>query len=340
MEKILTISIAAYNVENFIEKTLNSLIIKEIEKLEIIVVNDGSKDKTKEIVEKYVEKYPKSIKLINKENGGYGSTINTSIKLATGKYFKQLDGDDWYNAENLELLVKKLEDIDIDIIYTPMVTVYTDLNKEKEEREFFEKILKIYDSKKIFSLKEVIGLATERIGMHLLAYKTKMLKENNVKCLEKCFYTDTEYALYPFLYSKNIFLFEKPIYYYRLGREGQSVSVEGLRKNYRDIMKVLDTIIARYSEERLEYEIKNYCDKLIVSVINFLLRALIVLPASKENFEIISKEIKKLEKNYNFFYQITLKNRGRLSKIFYSNFSKNYLYYRILKLIFDRKNKI
>lgn len=340
MEKILTISIAAYNVENFIEKTLNSLLIKEIEKLEILVINDGSKDRTKEIVEKYVEKYPESIKLINKGNGGYGSTINTSIKLAIGKYFKQLDGDDWYNTKNLELLVKKLENIDVDIVYTPMITVYTDLKKEKEERELWEKISKIYNSKNIFYLKDVIELVPERIGMHSLAYKTEVLKKNNIKCLEKCFYTDTEYEFYPFLYSKSIFLFEKPIYYYRIGREGQSVSIEGLRKNYRDIIKVLDSIIAKYSREELEYEIKNYCDKLIVSVINFLLNALIILPVSKESFEIISSEVKKIEKKYKFFYQTAIKNKKRLSKILYSNFSKNYLYYKILKFIFDKKNNI
>ena len=340
MGKILTISIAAYNVEEFIEKTLNWLIIKEIEKVEIIVVNDGSKDRTKEIVERYVEKYPESIRLINKENGGYGSTINTSIKLATGKYFKQLDGDDWYNTKNLESLVKKLEDIDADIVYTPMITVYTDLKKEKEERELWEKISKIYNSKNIFNLKDIIELAPKRIGMHSLAYKTELLKKNNIKCLEKCFYTDTEYEFYPFLYSKSIFVFEKPIYYYRIGREGQSVSIEGLRKNYRDIIKVLDTIIARYSKEKLEYEMKDYCDKLIVSVINFLLKAFVVLPASKESFEIISKEIKRIEKKYNFFYQNTLKNKKGLSKVLYSNFSKNYIYYKILKFAFDRKNKI
>ena len=106
MEKILTISIAAYNMEQYIEHTLNSLIDEHIiDLLEIFVVDDGSMDRTLEIAMQYAKRYPQSIYPIHKENGGYGSTINTSVKLATGKYFKLLDGDDWYAKENLPAFI-------------------------------------------------------------------------------------------------------------------------------------------------------------------------------------------------------------------------------------------
>lgn len=338
MKKVLTISIAAYNVEKFIEKTLNSLIIENLDKLEIIVVNDGSKDKTQDIIEEYRRKYPKSIRVINKENGGYGSTINTSIKLATGKYFKQLDGDDWYSSQNLELLLKKLEKISVDIVYSPMITVYTDSGKEETFQEISDK------KEEILRLEEIIEEISKNrhLSMHSLAYKTSLLKENNIECLEKCFYTDTEYAIYPFLYSKSIFLFKKPIYYYRVGREGQSVSIEGLRKNYKDIIRVLNNIIIKYlkKEKDLNFEVKKYYNKVIINVINFLLTALIVLPTNRESFKIVNEEIEKLKKNYEILYYKALKEKSFLSKILYSNFSKNYLYYKILKFIFDKKNKI
>ena len=110
MEKILTISIAAYNVENYIKKTLDSLIIEEIlPKLEIFVIDDGGTDGTADIVEKYANKYPASISLIHKDNGGYGSTVNWSIEHATGKYFKLLDGDDWFESRNLTDYISRLE---------------------------------------------------------------------------------------------------------------------------------------------------------------------------------------------------------------------------------------
>ena len=131
MRKNLTISIAAYNVEKYLEKALKSLIIDDIDKLEVLIVNDGSSDNTKKIAEEYCLKYPKTFKLIDKKNGGYGSTINAGIKAATGKYFKQLDGDDWYDTKNLNKLINDIDKINSDIIYTPFVTYYEE-NKKQE----------------------------------------------------------------------------------------------------------------------------------------------------------------------------------------------------------------
>ena len=134
--KVLTISIAAYNVEKFLKKTLDSLIIENMELLEVLIVNDGSKDNTLQIARKYEEQYPNTFKVIDKENGGYGSTINEGIKYATGKYFKQLDGDDWYDTKNLNQFCLKLKQIDTDMIYTPYIKhKITDKTEEIVENE-------------------------------------------------------------------------------------------------------------------------------------------------------------------------------------------------------------
>lgn len=101
--KILTVSIAAYNADWCLKKCLDSFIAsKYLDLLDIIVVNDGSKDNTAAIASEYVKKFSASIRLINKENGGHGSTINTSIDNAMGKYFKIVDSDDWVDTEALD----------------------------------------------------------------------------------------------------------------------------------------------------------------------------------------------------------------------------------------------
>ena len=121
MEKILTISVAAYQVEKYIEKNLKSLINSNvIDFLEIFVIDDGGKDSTIDIAEKYQKIYPDSIKIVRKENGGYGSTVNYSIFHATGKYFKLLDGDDWFNTKGLIHLVDYLKNCRSDIVITPV----------------------------------------------------------------------------------------------------------------------------------------------------------------------------------------------------------------------------
>ena len=100
--KILSISIAAYNAEKWIERCLDSFCIPEIAAdIEVIIVNDGSTDHTEQYAHKYVVLYPDIFRLINKKNGGHGSTINVGIKKACGKYFKIVDADDWVEKEGL-----------------------------------------------------------------------------------------------------------------------------------------------------------------------------------------------------------------------------------------------
>ena len=101
-DKTLTISIAAYNMEAWIKRALDSLLDKRvIDDLEVFAVDDGGTDRTLEIAKEYALQYPNSIFPIHKENGGYGSTVNYSVKHANGKYLKLLDADDWFDADGL-----------------------------------------------------------------------------------------------------------------------------------------------------------------------------------------------------------------------------------------------
>ena len=101
--KILSVSIAAYNVEKTLDEVLIPFCnVKNKEILDVMIIDDGSKDRTREIASKYVKKYPDMFRLIEKENGGWGSTLNVGFREARGKYFKQLDGDDFFSPENLD----------------------------------------------------------------------------------------------------------------------------------------------------------------------------------------------------------------------------------------------
>lgn len=244
MNKILTISIAAYNVDKYLEKTLSSLIIKNINKIEVLIQNDGSNDDTYKIAKKYADRYPGVFILNNKDNGGYGSTINESIKMASGKYFKQLDGDDWYETENLNRFVEYLENIDVDLVLSPFLEIY--------ENSGHKKI--INSNPNVSSGSNSIEKCdiTDDILMHELTIKTSMLKENNISISENCFYTDNEYTFMPLSVSNTIARFDKPIYCYRLGVEGQSVSISGIRKHYKDTYVVAKKLYKQYSSLDLE----------------------------------------------------------------------------------------
>ena len=119
MEKILTITVPAYNVERFLDQTLASFADERVlDLLEVLIVDDGSKDHTAEITKRYEEKYPQTFRLISKENGGHGSTINRGIREAAGRYFKVVDGDDWVDTDGLCELVRRLRTCSTDYVFT------------------------------------------------------------------------------------------------------------------------------------------------------------------------------------------------------------------------------
>ena len=101
-EKIITVTVPSYNAKDYLDRCLTSFITdcEEINnKIEVLIVNDGSTDETERVASQYVQKHPEMFRLINKENGGHGSGINTGITNANGKYFKIVDADDWVNKE-------------------------------------------------------------------------------------------------------------------------------------------------------------------------------------------------------------------------------------------------
>lgn len=329
MEKILTISIAAYNVEKYLEETLKSLLVPNMEKLEVLIVNDGSKDNTEKIALEFEKKYPNTFKLINKQNGGYGSTINAGIKNARGKYFKQLDGDDWYNTNNLSKIIDKLETINTDVVYTPYIVV--------RENQNTTELVYNTENRKYENIDDFLKNAA-KISMHNLMYKTELLKSRNILIDENCFYTDTEYVVYPILYSKDITTISEPLYMYRLGIEGQSISYEGRIKHYKDHINVCNKLtntisdFQNISKEKQKYLYEYISEMLATCIGGFL----ILLLPTKENYnKIIEFDNNIKEKNidlYNLMHKYS-KSVGVIRKNSYLKYKLLYYYKSIRRKI-------
>lgn len=239
MEKLLTVSVAAYNVADYIRSTLDSVIHPDcIDRMEILVVDDGGTDETLSIVKEYEEKYPNSVCGIHKENGGYGSVINTSIRRATGKYFKQLDGDDWFETENLPAFLDLLSRADADYVVTPMRMV-NESDGSEVVRDYFENL---QEGTYPFDEMDFQSISP----MHCSCFRTKLLQEHDITITEHCFYTDVELVNRPVPYLQTICICHHPIYVYRIGREGQSVSKTGIRKHYKEHEKVFWNLLEIY----------------------------------------------------------------------------------------------
>lgn len=140
MSKILSFIIPAYNCEKFLDKCLSSFLCDDTnDDIEVVVVNDGSKDSTAEIAEKYCQKYPMIYKLITQENKGHGGALNTGLSAANGKYLKVIDADDWIETKSLPQLVKELRDTDCDVVLCHHYTINIMTGEKKKWKSYPDK---------------------------------------------------------------------------------------------------------------------------------------------------------------------------------------------------------
>lgn len=238
MEKILTVVIPSYNVEQTLEKTVRSMLIPNIQlrsALDILIVNDGSKDGTLPLAMQFEKENPGIVRVWNKDNGGHGSTINVGIEQALGKYLKVVDGDDWLDTKALEKYLMILETSDADMVATDYYRYYMTDDK--------------LEAVKASSLpyNEVIGFDTvwDKINfqMHSYAVKTSILRNQPYRIDEHCFYVDTELNVLTAMSAKTILYIDTKLYVYRLQSANQSVSAQGWMKHYMDHDKIGRTFI-------------------------------------------------------------------------------------------------
>ena len=253
MDKLLTVVIPAYNIEKYEEQCLSSFVKpKALPEIEVLVVNDGSSDRTVEIAEKYVQKYPDIFRVINKENGGHGSTINRGIEEARGTYFKVVDGDDWVDGAAFGKLVRFLHTAKSDFIVNRYYWVHNQTGEKKLE---FESPFPGVSYGREYAFSEVSGKTF--LKMHALTIKTELLRKIP-KIDEHCFYVDMEYVLFPIPYVRTVTFLEEVVYQYRIGLAGQSMDMKSMQKNEVNYTRVLDRLLAYY-EEQQRRKIPVYC---------------------------------------------------------------------------------
>lgn len=283
-KKILSISVAAYNLEKFIEQNLKSFVnTKYRNDIEVLVIDDESKDKTPQIIEHYQRKYPNTIKLIRQKNAGPGSTINTALDNATGKYFRTVDGDDWVNSENLDKLIEVLKGTDVDMIIT---------NHERYN-EYKKKVVRIekadLPNNEIQKFAEICNKLY--LQMPCVSFRTSIFKENKIK-IDNGFYTDVEYTLYPIPYIKTVLYLDFTVYISRLGRAGQSTNIKSMQKHIKDHDIVLNSLIKFYEENKqnLNDDSKKYLSRRISKMAWTQINVLLTLKNDKN----MKKDIKEL----------------------------------------------
>lgn len=240
MEKTLTIVIPTYNMEKYLDKCLSSLIIDDknlLSLVEVLIINDGSKDRSSEIAHEYEKKYSGIFRVIDKENGNYGSCVNRGLLEAKGKYIKVLDADDYFDTESFSKYIDLARTLDVDAIFNDADIVdskgrITGHFKTHVHRNSY---FKFFDYT-IFP------------QMHMVAYRTENLRRINYNQTEGISYTDQEWVFEPITTIKRAYYCKLSLYKYLVGREGQTMDPQIQDKYLSQIFDVLISLIMTFEK--------------------------------------------------------------------------------------------
>lgn len=331
-EKVLSVSVAAYNASATLAEALEPFTADGIrEMVEVLIVDDGSKDDTAKIGGEFQDKYPDTFRAISKANGGWGSTLNVGIREAKGKYFKQLDADDYYSLENLKSFLDFLNNVTADMVYSPFVTfedksggIYRTVGNFEGDYRFFPR------DNSVIPLSECENFIP---AMHTLTVRTQVLQDSDIFITEHCFYTDVEFVLKSYHLCKTVAFFERPIYYYRLARDGQSMSLTGVRKNYKDHMKMLLGLLDYYKEKVKDEATKKAFENRLEAACNMQYIFFFALKCTSKQKKELREFDKILCEKHPDFYEKTSGPRLNLLRKF------NFLGYKIAARQRMRKDK-
>ena len=257
MTNLLSIIIPTYNMQAYLRHCLDSLLVSDemLNQFEVLVINDGSKDDSSKIAHEYETKYPNTFRVIDKENGNYGSCINCGLKIATGKYVKILDADDSFDTANFESFLRLLSSVDVDMIITSFAIV---------DESGIETSRVVYDLPMNAMLAwEQLTLAFKKkaLQMHAVTYKRQNLIDIHYRQSEGISYTDQEWIFTPLITVNTAIAFAYPVYKYLVGRQGQTMTADVFRRNISHNEQCCRRIIKDYkSFSKFESVKQEYID--------------------------------------------------------------------------------
>ena len=283
--KLLTFTIPCYNSQDYMEKCIDSLLIGG-EDVEIIIVDDGSKDMTPEIADSYAKKHPEIVRAIHQENGGHGEAVNTGIRNSQGIFFKVVDSDDWVDAEAYQKILATLRELvgngsQLDMLISNFV-----YEKEGAKHKKVMKYTSAIPKEKLFTWKDVRHFSKgQYILMHSVIYRTQLLRDCGLELPKHTFYVDNLFVYIPLPYVKTLYYLDVDLYSYYIGREDQSVNESVMIKRIDQQIKVNKIMVDSYDlwklqDRKLRKYMFNYLE--IITVVSTVM---LIRSGTEENLE-------------------------------------------------------
>lgn len=231
MEHLISIIVPVYNVEKYLEKCVLSIVKQTYKCLEIIVVDDGAKDKSGEIADE-LAKSDTRIQVIHKKNGGLSSARNAGIEAAHGDYLMFIDSDDYISPNMCESLISEAIDSGSDLVECGMIKTYGSRAEVEENRTLLR-----------CSGKEAVELfLTGNTHLKPVACDSLYHKDifKNIRFEEGRLHEDGWFKYKAFYKAKRVSVIPQCLYYYVQSREGSIMTVKVRPKNIRDILDAFE----------------------------------------------------------------------------------------------------
>ena len=283
--KYISFAIPCYNSAAYMDRAVES-ILKGGEDVEIIIVNDGSKDDTSKIAHEYEEKYPTIVRAVDKENGGHGDAVNAGLDHAEGKYFKVVDSDDWVDEEALYKILDVLKKFEEEEKQVDMLLANYVYEKEGMEHK------KVIEYKNVLPQEEIFGWNDVKhfhlgqyILMHSVIYRTDFLKLCQLRLPKHTFYVDNIYVYYPLPHVRKMYYMDVDFYRYFIGRDDQSVNERVMISRIDQQIRVNKIMVDAFDlwkipNRKLRHYMFNYLE--IITVISTIM---LIRSGTEENLE-------------------------------------------------------
>lgn len=301
--KLLSVAIPCYNSEAYMSHAIESILTGG-DDVEIIIVDDGSKDDTLKIAKEYEKRYPNIVKAVHQENGGHGEAVNTGLKNAGGLYFKVVDSDDWLDEKALSKVLTLLRQMVEDSVKLDMLVcnyVYEKVSLKKQ---------KVIDYKGAIPENKVISWSdtkhfrnSQNILMHSVIYRTKLLKDCGLSLPKHTFYVDNIFVYYPLPFVKKIYYLNVDLYRYFIGRDDQSVNEQVMMGRIDQQLRVNKIMIDCHDLTKIKNKrLRNYMVKYLVMMMT-VSTVFLIKDGSEESLEKKEELWKYLEKKNKRLYQ-------------------------------------
>ena len=283
--KLLSIAIPCYNSQDYMENCIKSLLPGG-EDVEILIIDDGSKDMTPEIADAYEKKYPGIVRAIHQENGGHGAAVNAGLKCANGLYFKVVDSDDWVDLESYQVILAKLRELAGGREMLDMMISNFVYEKEGAKHKRVMRYASVLPQGRVFGWEEVKRFRKgQYILMHSVIYRTQLLKDCGLELPRHTFYVDNLFVYQPLPHVKYMYYLDVDFYRYFIGRDDQSVNEKVMIGRIDQQIKVNKIMVDSYTlwkiqNRKLRHYMFNYLE--IITVISTVM---LIRSGTAENLE-------------------------------------------------------